>query len=93
MLISFSLSLFRRAFATGAPRADARAPGDAATATSARLARIVHEQLDAIYRTARRLGVADADMDDAVQDVLVVVLRRLDDIDEIVRAEADRGTF
>lgn len=78
MLISFSLSVYRRLFPLPRPRAtDA---GSAARNATARLVNIVHRHLDAIYRTARRLGVRDADMEDAVQDVLLVVLRRLDDI-------------
>ena len=79
MLISFSLSLFRRVFAS--PSARAPAVGAAGVSTArVRLSGIVHEHLDAMYRTARRLGVRAADMEDALQDVLVVVLRRLDDI-------------
>jgi len=80
MLISFSLSLFRRVFAVPGPRTTA-AGSSVAQAAPARLARIVDQHLDAIYRTARRFGVRDADMADAVQDVLVVVLRRLEDIE------------
>jgi RNA polymerase sigma-70 factor (ECF subfamily) len=78
MLISFSLSMYRRLFRLPLPR-----PTDADCGTrnaTARLVNIVHQHLDAIYRTARRLGVRDADMEDAVQDVLMVVLRRLEDI-------------
>jgi RNA polymerase sigma-70 factor (ECF subfamily) len=78
MLISFSLSVYRRLFPSPRPRAT---DVDSGTRNAtARLVNIVHQHLDAIYRTARRLGVRDADMEDAVQDVLVVVLRRLDDI-------------
>jgi RNA polymerase sigma-70 factor (ECF subfamily) len=56
-------------------------PSGTAEATRGRLASIVHEHVDAIYRTARRLGVSDTDMEDALQDVLLVLLRRLDDIE------------
>lgn len=79
MLISFSLSLFRRVFASPRARARSGAAGGLSPAR-ARLSGIVHEHLDAMYRTARRLGVRPADMEDALQDALVVVLRRLDDI-------------
>jgi RNA polymerase sigma-70 factor, ECF subfamily len=79
MLISFSLSVYRRLFPLSGSRAtDA---GSGTRNATARLVSIVHQHLDAIYRTARRLGVRDADMEDAVQDVLVVVLRRLEDIE------------
>ena len=36
---------------------------------------------DFVWRTVRRLGVADASVDDAVQDVFVVVHRRLGDFE------------
>lgn len=78
MLISFSLSVYRRLFPLARLRATEAGSGTRNATT--RLVNIVHQHLDAIYRTARRLGVRDADMEDAVQDVLVVVLRRLDDI-------------
>jgi RNA polymerase sigma-70 factor (ECF subfamily) len=42
---------------------------------------IVQRHLNAIWRTARDLGVATRDLEDVVQDVLVVVVRRLDDIE------------
>lgn len=48
---------------------------------SARVRELVHTHLDAIYRTARRLGVPTADLDDVVQDVMLVVVRRLGDIE------------
>lgn len=37
--------------------------------------------MDAIYRTARRLGVRDGDIEDLVQEVLVVLARRIGDIE------------
>jgi RNA polymerase sigma-70 factor (ECF subfamily) len=49
---------------------------------SRRLRELVHEHLDAIYRTARRLGVPPSDIEDVVQDVMVVVVRRLADIQD-----------
>jgi RNA polymerase sigma-70 factor (ECF subfamily) len=50
-------------------------------AVSERVERIVREHLDAVWRTARNLGVVDRDVDDVVQEVMLVVVRRLDDID------------
>lgn len=52
-----------------------------APAPCARALGVMHRQLDAMYRTARRLGVSEADVEDVIQDVLLVVLRRLDDIE------------
>lgn len=51
---------------------------------SARLAdfdAVYEGEFDYVYRTLRRLGVAEADADDAVHDVFVVVHRRLAEID------------
>jgi len=42
---------------------------------------LVATHLDAIYRTARRLGVRQADVEDLVQEVLVVLARRLAEIE------------
>lgn len=53
----------------------------AAEASSERVSAIVHRHLDAVCRTARRLGVPASDLDDVVQDVMLVVLRRLEDIE------------
>lgn len=44
---------------------------------------IVHEHQALVERRLRRLGVPDADLDDAVQDVFVVVARRLDDVERL----------
>jgi RNA polymerase sigma-70 factor (ECF subfamily) len=42
----------------------------------------VYEQcFDLVFRNVRRLGVADAHVDDAVQEVFLVVHRRLDDFE------------
>jgi RNA polymerase sigma-70 factor (ECF subfamily) len=42
----------------------------------------VYEQnFDYLWRTLRRLGVPDADLEDAAHDVFIVVQRRLDDYD------------
>jgi RNA polymerase sigma-70 factor (ECF subfamily) len=53
----------------------------AAAAGSERLLGMLREHLDPIYRTARRLGVREADVEDVVQDVLLVLLRRLPEIE------------
>ncbi len=63
-------------FVTAAPPIDR-----AAAEQSARVERIAREHLDAIWRTARRLGVPDGDVDDVAQEVLLVVVRRLADIE------------
>lgn len=42
---------------------------------------LVDAHLDAMYRTARRLGVREEDVEDLVQEVLVVLARRLPDIE------------
>lgn len=46
-----------------------------------RFTELVDAHLDAIYRTARRLGTRESDVDDLVQEVVVVLARRLDDIE------------
>lgn len=47
-----------------------------------RLRRIVDRHFDALWRFLRRLGIPAADVDDAVQEVILVVARRLADIEE-----------
>jgi RNA polymerase sigma factor (sigma-70 family) len=47
----------------------------------ARAAAIAEEQLDVIWRMARRLGVPDCDIEDVAQEVLIVVVRRQTDIE------------
>jgi RNA polymerase sigma factor (sigma-70 family) len=49
--------------------------------SSERVQAIVRQHLDAVCRTARRLGVPAHDLDDVVQDVMLVVVRRLRDIE------------
>lgn len=48
---------------------------------AARIRELVHAHLDAICRTARRLGVPSRELEDVVQDVMLVVVRRLSDIE------------
>jgi RNA polymerase sigma-70 factor (ECF subfamily) len=62
-----------------AARADEK--GDPLTETPvARLRRIADQYYDALWRTLRYLGVPDAGVDDAAQQALCVLARRLDDI-------------
>jgi RNA polymerase sigma-70 factor, ECF subfamily len=46
-----------------------------------RFAELVDAHLGAIYRTARRLGTRESDLEDLVQEVVMVLARRLDDIE------------
>lgn len=46
-----------------------------------RLRAIVEAQFDTLWRFLRRLGVAEADVDDAVQEVILVLTRKLDSIE------------
>lgn len=46
-----------------------------------RLCRLVEQHHGLVWRTLRRLGFADADADDAAQEVFLVVYRKLDRID------------
>src|SRR4051812_29691540 len=55
------------------------APG-ALGAGDARMRAIQHEHFEFVWRSVRRLGVPDADADDAVQQVFIVTSRRLETI-------------
>jgi len=57
------------------------APAAQGGARSARVEQIVARHVDAIWRTARELGILPRDLDDVVQEVLVVCVRRLSDIE------------
>lgn len=46
----------------------------------ARFTRIVEENLDAVWRVARRCGVSHDQLDDVVQEVFITAARRLRDI-------------
>lgn len=63
----------------GGPASERRAPtrSDVAPAPLT-FERVYDRWFDFVWRSIRRLGVADAQVDDAVQDVFVVVHRRLD---------------
>jgi|JI10StandDraft_1071094.scaffolds.fasta_scaffold433761_2 RNA polymerase sigma-70 factor (ECF subfamily) len=50
-------------------------------APSMNLADIYAEHFDFVWRSVRRLGVPESSVDDAVQDVFVVVHRRLDEFE------------
>jgi RNA polymerase sigma-70 factor, ECF subfamily len=47
----------------------------------ARLRGIVQTHFDALWRFLRRLGVAEGDVDDAVQEVILVLARKLDKVE------------
>jgi RNA polymerase sigma-70 factor (ECF subfamily) len=76
LLSSLSLLLLRRALLS-----DPSVDGPATPDVSARVEQIVRRHLDAAWRTARDLGVPDRDLDDVLQEVMLVVVRRLDDIE------------
>ena len=82
----FSLSLLRYAlFAPALTRTES--PTERALEQAARLESIVQRHLDSAWRTARDLGVPPHEVEDVVQEVLVVIVRRLDDI-EVARERA-----
>ena len=58
-----------------------------AEAPERRVRRIVDESYDFLWRSLRRLGVPAASVEDAAQQVLVVLVRRLDE----VARDAERG--
>ena len=51
------------------------------TQYSARLKRLYHEHFEYVLRTALRLGVEASDADDLVQDVFVVVAKKVGELD------------
>jgi RNA polymerase sigma-70 factor, ECF subfamily len=56
-------------------------PAEAACARVARVEQIFQRHLDAVWRTARGLGVLPRDLEDVVQEVMLVCVRRLQDIE------------
>lgn len=46
----------------------------------ARLRQVVEANFDALWRFLRRLGIAEADVDDAVQEVILVLARKLEQV-------------
>jgi RNA polymerase sigma-70 factor (ECF subfamily) len=71
--MSLRLALFSRPLSPSAHAG--RRPGEAL------LRDLVDQHHDAVHRSLRRLGVPEAHLDDAVQQVFLVVSRRLDEID------------
>jgi RNA polymerase sigma-70 factor, ECF subfamily len=63
-----------------APAADR---ADAASARVARVEQIFHRHLNAVWRTARGLGVLPRDLEDVAQEVMLVCVRRLQDIEPL----------
>jgi RNA polymerase sigma-70 factor (ECF subfamily) len=59
--------------ATGSPRADSPA--------HARATAIVAQHVDAVWRTLRRLGLGPSELDDGVQQVFLVLSRRLEQVE------------
>ncbi|MDD9932862.1 MAG: sigma-70 family RNA polymerase sigma factor [Myxococcales bacterium] len=55
------------------------AEGADARASAPRFEDVYEQHMDYVWRVARRLGMAGADLDDVVQDVFVAVHRRLGD--------------
>jgi RNA polymerase sigma-70 factor (ECF subfamily) len=58
-----------------------RAPGSAAPAEASLFDRAYEDHCSLVWRTARRLGVPEGAIDDVVQDVFLVVHRRLASFD------------
>jgi RNA polymerase sigma-70 factor, ECF subfamily len=56
-------------------------PSAAVRVDEVRLRSIVEANFDTLWRFLRRLGVADGDVDDAVQEVILVLTRKLDKIE------------
>ena len=46
-----------------------------------RLRRVISEHFDVLWRMLRRLGIAECDTDDAVQEVVLVLARKLDQVE------------
>jgi len=69
--------------ATPAPLSgrDRRAVHDAAAVPALSFDDVYHAHFPFVWRSARRLGLRDASLDDAVQEVFVVVHRRLADFE------------
>jgi RNA polymerase sigma-70 factor (ECF subfamily) len=76
LAVPFSLSLS----ADQLPVSGAEEPLSA-TGTNRRVERIVAQYADTVWRVARRLGVSARDLDDVAQEVMLVVVRRVDDIE------------
>jgi RNA polymerase sigma-70 factor (ECF subfamily) len=85
MVIAIPLAwLARDALSAGEPivktEVKTEAEPEPAASASERVQRLVRDHLAAVWRTARDLGVAPCDLDDVAQEVLMVVLRRIDQV-------------
>jgi RNA polymerase sigma-70 factor, ECF subfamily len=58
-----------------------------ANVDEARLTRVVGDHFQVLWRFLRRLGVAEGELDDAVQEVVLVLARKLD----LIRAGSERA--
>ena len=71
-------------FAVQVAEHPAAVPEQAACARSqadeGRLTRVVSEHFDVLWRFLRRLGIPEADVDDAVQEVILVLARKLEHV-------------
>ena len=65
-----------------APAASATDPDTAARTPAVGVERLYERHFDFVWRNARRMGVREEDLDDAVQDVFMVVHRRLAEFEE-----------
>src|SRR5438105_10514602 len=70
-----------------AERGDRTFAGDTAPRDQARLRALVSDHVDFIWRSLRRLGVLEADLGDAAQQVFLVTARKLD----LVRHGSERA--
>ncbi|MET0287820.1 MAG: sigma-70 family RNA polymerase sigma factor [Polyangiales bacterium] len=61
---------------------------DSQTETPPRLRQLFDEYAPFVWRSLRRLGVAESDLDDQLQEVFLVVYRRLDEYEERDRVRA-----
>jgi RNA polymerase sigma-70 factor (ECF subfamily) len=77
MVVSAASRDARRQVTTAAPRATGAASPAAATDDVARFEALYEELFPYVWRSVQRLGVAPSAVDDVVQEVFVVVYRRL----------------
>lgn len=59
---------------------DAVSEGDTSRTRKEQIDQLVRDHHDFVWRTARRFGVGDADIDDVVQEVFLMVTRHVTDI-------------
>jgi RNA polymerase sigma-70 factor (ECF subfamily) len=70
--------VFAQQFTVSMPLASPRF----ARVDEARLRRTVELHFDGLWRFLRRLGISEGDVDDGVQEVILVLARKLDQVDE-----------